>query len=112
MKKIEIGDYVLATKWSDGKLADPWAIGFVSEIVEIYGKPRYMISHENGDLISRTAHRRAERITPFVGAELIRLSEEYDWELYHHLSMWGMKRMVSAKAYKKALGTQSTSKSV
>ena len=113
IKKVNLGDYVLASKWSDGKLGDPWAIGFVSEIGEVNGKPRYLIADIDGNLISRTMHRRAERISPTVGAELLILNKKHDWEFNCPMrSIWGMKRMVSAKAYKNKAKGQSVSKDV
>lgn len=32
MIEIKVGDYVLATKYSDGDPADNWAVGYVNEI--------------------------------------------------------------------------------
>jgi len=99
--KVSLGDYVLASKWSDGKLCDPWSIGILSEIVYVYDKPRYLIADLDGNLISETMHRRAERISPTVGDELLILNKKHDWEFNCPMrSIWGMKKMVSAKAYK------------
>lgn len=92
-KNIKVGDYVLASRWSDGKLGEPWAVGFIEEIVEAHGKPRYYVGYGNGELISMAPYRRAERIKPFVGSELLRLNKEQDWErLYPFRSIWGMKK--------------------
>jgi len=33
IKRPEIGEYVLATHWRDKDPFDPWAVGFISEIV-------------------------------------------------------------------------------
>lgn len=97
-KNIKVGDYVLASRWSDGKLDEPWAVGFIEEIAEAHGKPRYYVGHGNGELISMSPYRRAERITPFVGSELLRRNKEQDWEqLCPHRSIWGMKRIIKAE---------------
>lgn len=32
MSTVKIGDYVLASKWSDESPSEPWSIGFISEI--------------------------------------------------------------------------------
>lgn len=97
-KNLKVGDYVLASRWSDGKLCESWAVGLISEITEAHGKPRYYVGHGDGKLISMAPYRRAERIDPFVGSELLRLSEEQDWEwLCPHRSIWGMKRIIKAE---------------
>jgi hypothetical protein len=34
MRRLCIGDYVFVSRWSDGDLNDPWAVGFLTEVGE------------------------------------------------------------------------------
>lgn len=68
MKPIQFGDYVLATKYRDGKPGDPWEIGRVSQMVT---DPGDMITGTKYRLHSGLFYRRARRITLKRGAWLV-----------------------------------------
>lgn len=57
------GDYVLATKYSDGDPMDHWAIGFYDR----YEDGRHYIVNDKGLQFRRNGFRRAEKIYPEVG---------------------------------------------
>ena len=68
-KHLELGDYVLATKWSDGDPRDPWFVGF-------YGGPTFHGKHVVTDTDGKPFYRggglrRCERISNYVGHALI-----------------------------------------
>ncbi len=89
------GDYVLASKYDDGHLGDHWHIGWFVGMTN-HDEPRYKVTDNDGDLARGNGFRRAERITPFVGMELIRLAKEERWESTRPTdSVWGMMRKVA-----------------
>lgn len=92
--ELKKGDYVLASKYYDGHLGDNWHVGWFVGMTD-HDEPRYEVADNNGNLVRGNGFRRAERITPFVGMELIRLAKEEQWErLCPHRSVWFMKRRV------------------
>lgn len=57
---IKVGDYVLATKYSDGDIRDQYAVGLVSEILD----DRYVVVVDgNGTSLCAGGFRYAKRIT-------------------------------------------------
>lgn len=92
--ELKKGDYVLASKYDDGHLGDHWHVGWFVGMTD-HDEPRYEVADNDGGLVRGNGFRRAERITPFVGMELIRLANEEQWErLCPHRSVWLMKRRV------------------
>ena len=67
-KLLEIGDYVMASKYTDGDAKDHFAIGFYS------GKlmDRYMVKDGDGNLFRANGFRRCERISKKVGDVLVK----------------------------------------
>lgn len=73
-----IGDYVLATKYSDGDPGDPWALGFYAgelnmgnDREQIKVAPRYLVNNSSGQSIRPNGYRRVARIRKDVGAWLL-----------------------------------------
>jgi len=65
------GDYVLATKYSDGDPKDQFAIGFYQ------GKTRhgrYLVEDENGQSFRSNGFRRCEKISERIGKVLVKAS--------------------------------------
>ena len=66
IKGIKVGDYVAATKFADGCVRDPWAIGFVKAITE---RGRVVVADNNGKVIVlANGFRRAKKISAERGA--------------------------------------------
>ena len=61
------GDYVLATKFSDGDPCDHFYVGFFREMLD----DRYLVEDEKGELARRGGFRRCERISQEVGNALV-----------------------------------------
>ena len=92
--ELKKGDYVLASKYDDGHLGDHWHVGWFVGMTD-HDEPRYEVADSDGNLVRGNGFRRAERITPFVGMELIRLAKEEQWERScPRRSVWFMKRRV------------------
>jgi len=72
------GDYVLATKWSDGDPQDQWAIGFFDEMLPKSSGDRYMVIDNNGKQFCNNGFRRLKKISQTRGAWL--LSRKLDIE--------------------------------
>ena len=76
-----VGDYVLATKFSDGDPGDPWALGFYAGELDmgndrdpIKVAPRYFVNNSSGQSIRPNGYRRVARIRKDVGAWLLNVA--------------------------------------
>jgi hypothetical protein len=99
---IGLGDYVLATKFTDGDPHDHFVVGFVNDIKTVYGisettQTKYCFSKKeviyhivgmDGKLFRGNGFRRAEKISKEDGAfliENIKNIEKHDsvWDFYY-----------------------------
>ena len=78
---VNIGDYVLATKYDDGDPGDPWAVGFYAGELDmgntrsdIKVAPRYLVNDNNGKTIRPSGYRRVACIRKDVGAWLLNVA--------------------------------------
>ena len=63
---ISLGNYVLATKYTDRNPHDPWRVGFVCQIIKTWkGRPltTYIIGEEDGTWSDFRPYRNAKRIS-------------------------------------------------
>ena len=68
---LNIGDYVLATKYSDGDPGDHWVVGFFSgELPKATGN-RYMVKDAAGNQFRGNGFRRIKRIATERGKWLL-----------------------------------------
>ena len=65
------GDYVLATKYSDGDPGDSYCIGFYDGTLEKIGETRHMVVNGLGKQFRNNGHRRCEPITDAEGRWLV-----------------------------------------
>lgn len=85
------GDYVLATKYSDGDPGDHWCVGFFDRMLSYSVKDRYHVVDEYGNPFRGNGFRRALRITPEEGNYLLANKEEIErgrrslWSILHEL---------------------------
>jgi hypothetical protein len=77
----QLGDYVLATKYSDGDPGDPWALGFYAgeldmgnDRCDIRVASRYMVKDSEGNNIRGNGYRRVARIRKDVGHWLLKVA--------------------------------------
>lgn len=87
-----VGDYVLATKWSDGDPGDPWALGFYDGI-DLYlpSTPRHMVKDSSGKTIRPGGYRRVARIRKDVGAWLLNVAaKQLEQSPPGTVNMWKM----------------------
>lgn len=71
MKKLEIGDYVLATKWNDGDPQDPWCVGFYNGELEYLNNIRFYVVDNEGKEFRHNGFRRVRKITNKRGEWLL-----------------------------------------
>jgi len=78
---VNIGDYVLATKYDDGDPGDPWAVGFYAGELDmgntrsdIKVAPRYLVNDNNGKTIRPNGYSRVACIRKDVGAWLLNVA--------------------------------------
>lgn len=72
---LKPGDYVLATKYSDGDPGDQWAVGWFTGMLpkgsmEDASQWRYEVADADGKQFRGNGFRRCERITPEQGKYL------------------------------------------
>jgi hypothetical protein len=80
-----IGDYVLATKYSDGDPGDHWCIGFYAGPTS-HNPPRHDVVDSEGRSFRGNGFRRIKKITPERGAwmlERARFIEMTDCSVWH-----------------------------
>lgn len=76
-KRARVGEYVLAHTFSDCNPRDPWRVGFVCEVLEIW-KPKpgqkrfyYVIGDEDGSPAEARRYPYCRRISAEEGADTI-----------------------------------------
>lgn len=71
-KKVRIGDYCHAHRWADKDPNDPYAVGFLAEIIINASGPHYRLE---GDGVPPGYFRHCERITKAQGKKLLARQE-------------------------------------
>lgn len=69
------GDYVIATKYSDGDPLDSFAVGF---LVGIGTNGRFIVVDGSGEKLSRNGFRRAKKITGYVGEKFLSMISQIE----------------------------------
>lgn len=88
--KPQLGDYVLATKWSDGDPGDPWAVGFYAGLdTFVPSSPRHMVKDAKGEIIRANGYRRVGRITHDIGKWLLENADRLE-SAPRKINLWGM----------------------
>jgi hypothetical protein len=90
MKPLAPGDYVLATKYSDGDPCDHFYVGFYQGMLG----SRFLVSDSQGRPARANGFRRCERISERVGAALCAAMPALSNK--HGRSIWWWRRHVSA----------------
>jgi len=72
------GDYVLATKYSDGDPQDHWCVGFFKGILPKVGGDRYEVVDAEGNLFRGNGFRRCKKITPERGVWMLKHAREIE----------------------------------
>ena len=97
---MNIGDYVLATKWGDGDPGDQFAIGFYAGTLASVTTVRHMVQDTDGKQFRGNGFRRCESITQEEGAwmlaqmpnfrplEYLDEDDDMDDERYDGKSVW------------------------
>lgn len=67
----QVGDYVFATKYSDGDPGDAWALGFYAGQMLEYTPPRHDVVDSEGKRIRGNGYRKVARIRWDVGRWLL-----------------------------------------
>lgn len=71
--KVLAGDYVIATKWSDGDPGDQWCVGFYKGITT---EDRHEVVDSNGDLFRGNGFRRVKKISQQRGEFILSKREQ------------------------------------
>ena len=91
-KPIEIGAYVLATKYADGDPQDHFVVGYFTGTLPKSGGDRYMVADAEGRQFRGNGFRRIKVVSPEVGAEIVRRMPEIGASSY---SAWHWERLIS-----------------
>ena len=86
-----VGDYVLATKYSDGDPQDHWCVGFYAGLTnpEKYDPPRYDVVDGEGKNFRGNGFRRIKKITPERGAWMLKHAKDIELS---GMSVWHFAR--------------------
>lgn len=84
---IQQGDYVLATKWSDGDPGDNWGVGFYDRSDE---RGRHYVKDGNGQQIRANGYRRVGKITLEVGRRLLSAADVLEASPPGTVNLWTM----------------------
>jgi hypothetical protein len=84
----QIGDYVIATKYSDGDPCDGWAVGFLAGMTS-HAEPRYDVVDGDGKSFRAGGFRRARRIAGSTGKKILALGDAMQ---YSGRSVWSFVR--------------------
>lgn len=87
MDDLVKGDYVLATKWSDGDPQDPWCVGFYAGYDQ--ERKRHHVVDNEGKTFRLGGFRRAKRISAQRGEWLIKHKSDIE---QCSRSLWGWLR--------------------
>jgi hypothetical protein len=68
---LKLGDYVLASRFPDAHIRDPWHIGFVVRIIEDKHGTAYIIGEEDWTWSDNREYRHVRKLTREQGDELI-----------------------------------------
>jgi hypothetical protein len=93
MDKINIGDYVLATKYSDGDPQDHWCVGFYNGTIEKVGCDRFDVVDNDGNSFRGNGFRRIKKISAKRGEWLLENRREI--ELGVRSVWWWVRRRMS-----------------
>ena len=88
---LEVGDYVLATKYAGGSPRDEWGLGFYNGIKEEYcpDEKRFDVVDLNGNSLRKNGFQRAQKISHQQGEWLWQHQEslvDYRYSLYSLVS--------------------------
>lgn len=84
--EIQQGDYVLATKWSDGDPGDHWGVGFYDR----FEGRRHYVKDGNGRQIRANGFRRVGKITHEVGRWLLSAADALEASPPGTVNLWAM----------------------
>lgn len=73
---VSLGDYVLATKYSDRDPGDPWRVGFVVRIINDKRGETYIIGDQDGTWSDFREYKHAKKITWDEGKAWIEANAE------------------------------------
>jgi hypothetical protein len=68
---VKVGDYVLATKYTDGDPCDHFCVGYVDRMLIQYNPSRYHVVDGQGQPFRGNGFRRAEQISEKEGIKLL-----------------------------------------
>ena len=83
---MQKGDYVLATKYSDGDPGDAWCVGFYDRTEG----DRIYVTDENGTQWRCNGYRKVGLITPEYGEWVLSISKELEASPPGSVNLWGM----------------------
>ena len=99
---LEVGDYVLATKWHDGDPRDQWAIGFYSGILPKSSGERHLVVDDGEQQFRANGFRRVKKISAERGRWI--LERRHDIEQGTRSLWWWARACMTSTAIAKAKG--------
>lgn len=88
------GDYVLATKYTDGDPQDHWAVGFFTGMLPKGSGDRFMVADADGNQFRGNGFRRVKKISADRGSWL--LEHKAEIELGTRSLWWWVRQKIAA----------------
>lgn len=92
-RKPKSGDYVLATKYSDGDPGDNFCVGYYDREITVGSEIRHLVVDNHGDQLRHNGFRRVARISSKRGTWILKnlpLVESSHFNVWHWLRVsWG-----------------------
>ena len=83
---LEVGDYVIATKYGDGDPQDHWCVGFYAGVTAPhYDPPRYDVVDAEGNQFRGNGFRRVEKIEAKAGRWMLDNARDIE---FSGMSVW------------------------
>lgn len=100
MSAIQVGDYVLATKYEDGDPGDEYAIGFYAGSYQNGSSTRHLVNNDKGQPFRANGFRRVAKISKARGEWLITHFFEFEnaWQRHRRSVWWWLRASMRGEA--------------
>lgn len=90
----KLGDYVLATKYSDGDSGDQWCVGTLERVLDEYDPPRFQVVDGDGNPFRHNGFRRVRGASRRMGERFVKNIPNIEAS---RSSIWALHRMTWAQ---------------
>lgn len=103
--ELKVGDYVVATKYSDGDPGDHFCVGYYAGSYDHYGQTRHLVNDPEGNSFRHNGFRRSSRVGRERGEWMVanfplieRLKDQFSVWHWWRAPWWELHRAASPTA--------------